>query len=164
MRVAQKGFTLIELMIVIAIIGVLAAIAIPAYQGYVIRAEVTEGLSLATAVQTNVVEYYTEHGSWPTQLLGPSPALGYTSNPTSRYVWFINVSNGTVIIKYGNQANVTITVWNELDLRPRLDANGDVIWICGTAPMPPNLTDPPVPSTPDNTSLSAQYLPASCHS
>jgi type IV pilus assembly protein PilA len=161
---AQKGFTLIELMIVVAIIGILAAIAIPAYENYTIRAQITEGLSLAGAVQSDIVAYYNEYAAWPTQLMGVAPALGYTSKPSSKYVWFIDVSNGTVIIKYGNSVNKAITVMNELDLRPRLSANGEVVWICGGAPMPPNLMDPAVPSTADNTSIPAQYLPGSCHS
>lgn len=164
MRSAQQGFTLIELMIVVAIIGILAAIAIPAYQNYMIRAQISEGLSLAGGVQTDVVQYYTEHGSWPTQLVGPTPALGYTSRPSSKYVMFIDVSNGTVIIKYGNQVNQTITVWNELDIRPRLDSNDDVIWVCGSAVAPPGLSDPAVPATPDNTSIPTRYLPVSCRS
>ena len=64
-RTVQKGFTLIELMIVIAIIGILAAIAIPAYQNYTIRSQVTEGLSLADGWKTSISEYYAQYGSFP---------------------------------------------------------------------------------------------------
>ncbi len=66
MKSIQKGFTLIELMIVVAIIGILAAIAIPAYQDYTIRAQVTEGLSLASAAKTAVGEYFMNKGEAPT--------------------------------------------------------------------------------------------------
>src|ERR1700722_7746309 len=72
MKSLQKGFTLIELMIVIAIIGILAAIAIPAYQNYTIRSQVTEGLSLADGWKTSISEFYAQHGSMP----GASDATG----------------------------------------------------------------------------------------
>ncbi len=65
MKALQKGFTLIELMIVVAIIGILAAIAIPAYQDYTIRAQVTEGLNLIDGTKVAVADYYTQNGAFP---------------------------------------------------------------------------------------------------
>jgi type IV pilus assembly protein PilA len=104
----QKGFTLIELMIVVAIIGILAAIAIPAYQDYTIRAQVTEGLNLADAVKTGVAEYYANNGTWPVGLVGANPALGYTSLPSGKYVASVNVATGTINITYGLQSNANL--------------------------------------------------------
>jgi type IV pilus assembly protein PilA len=165
MKAIQKGFTLIELMIVVAIIGILAAIAIPAYQDYTIRSQVTEGLNLASAVKAAVAEFYAQNGSWPVGLTGNAPALGYTNLPSGKYVASVNVATGTILIKYGNQANANIAgAQNELDLRPRLSPNNDVIWVCGkhsTATIA-GITDPAVPATADATNILDKYLPANC--
>ena len=91
----QKGFTLIELMIVVAIIGILAAIAIPAYQDYTVRAQVSEGMNLAAAAKAAVAEYYLNRGDAPenrTQA-GMSPVATDTSG---KYVESIEVTNGTI--------------------------------------------------------------------
>jgi len=165
LKQVQKGFTLIELMIVVAIIGILAAIAIPAYQDYTIRAQVTEGLNLADAVKTSVAEYYANNGTWPVGLTGANPALGYTSNPSGKYVTNVDVLTGTIQITYGNQANANLALAaaNVLDMRPRLSGNGDVIWVCGTHIAPAGLgADPAVPSTADGTTVVNKYLPQNC--
>ena len=90
----QKGFTLIELMIVVAIIGILAAIAIPAYQDYTIRSQVTEGLNLAAAVKTGVAESFANTGEWPPDL---DAAGGDTAAPPSgKYVAEVSVEGGQI--------------------------------------------------------------------
>ncbi|HGM0989118.1 TPA: pilin, partial [Neisseria gonorrhoeae] len=95
MNTLQKGFTLIELMIVIAIVGILAAVALPAYQDYTARAQVSEAILLAEGQKSAVTEYYLNHGIWPkdnTSAGVASPA----SNIKGKYVQKVEVNNGVV--------------------------------------------------------------------
>src|SRR5580658_3221847 len=126
MKATQKGFTLIELMIVVAIIGILAAIAIPAYQDYTIRSQVTEGLNLSGAVETGVAEYFANTGAWPANL----SAAGISSSPAGKYVSSLTLTNGLITVTYGNQVNGNVT-GKVLGLKPNLSPNNDVIWLCG---------------------------------
>src|SRR5215475_3013738 len=135
LKQVQKGFTLIELMIVIAIIGILAAIAIPAYQNYTIRSQVTEGLTLADGWKTAISEYYANTGCWPVlaNLTGTSSSIGkYESSVTV-------VNSGSIQITYGNQANAKINGCT-LSINPYTNANGDVLWRCGNATAPSSAT------------------------
>ena len=171
-KAIQKGFTLIELMIVVAIIGILAAIAIPAYQDYTIRSQVTEGLNLASAIKASVAEFYAQNGRWPTAI-GPSTTagtLGMDTNPSGKYVSGILVSNGTIQITFSStapfQANANIG-GKRLDLRPTIGglaaatSNGDVVWTCGTKAIVG--VDPASgAATADGTNVTAKYLPSNC--
>ena len=138
----QKGFTLIELMIVVAIIGILAAIAIPAYQDYTIRAQVSEGLNLTAACKAGVSETYMDSGAFPATNLaaGLSPA----ANITGKYTTQVAVgAAGICAATYGNDANAKIST-AVLTMTPT-DNAGSISWACT-----------------GDAKLVAKWLPASC--
>jgi type IV pilus assembly protein PilA len=159
----QKGFTLIELMIVIAIIGILAAIAIPAYQNYTIRSQVTEGLSLADGWKTAISEFYAQNGSFPSasSSTGGTTAIAVTGASQGKYVGSIAVTTGgEIVVTYtGSQANAKLS-GGILGLTPGLDANYDVIWVCGNATTPTGVS---FTAGTTGSTVSAAYLPNSCH-
>jgi type IV pilus assembly protein PilA len=156
----QKGFTLIELMIVVAIIGILAAIAIPAYQDYTIRAQASEGLAMASATKAAVSEFRADRGAWPTDDGLGAGQLGWTALPSGKYVASIVVTTGSIIVTYGGQANPAIA-GDQVVLRPGVTANNDVVWVCAGAAVPPApvVMAPAVAAAP---AIDNKYLPATC--
>lgn len=145
---SQKGFTLIELMITVAIVGILAAVALPAYQDYTIRAQVSEGSSLIGGLQTAEQEYYANNGSFADEA-----TLGITA-PSGKYVSGITTANASatgvdLVVAYSSaapqSANTKINggtlTYTAID-----DGNGNVHWKC----------------KPDGTLVTTRYVPSSC--
>jgi type IV pilus assembly protein PilA len=145
-------------MIVVAIIGILSAIGVPAYLSYTARAQVMEGLSLAGGWKAAIVEYYAANGSWPSQtdLNGTMPSVGV-------YASKVTVSTGVIQIMYsGPQVNQAINN-QTLTLVPYTNDNDDVLWQCGLAAAPAGSMASGADQS-VGTTLAPQYLPTSCNS
>ena len=139
MKSVQKGFTLIELMIVVAIIGILAAIAIPQYQDYTIRSKLTEALNLAAPAKLGVAESYASNGALP----GDNATAGIAAAITSKYVASLLITNGQIdIVVRGINSTIPID-GGSITLTPDITDTSRVDWSCSST-------------------LADKYLPANC--
>jgi type IV pilus assembly protein PilA len=136
MKKLQKGFTLIELMIVVAIIAILAAIAISQYQDYVIRSQVSEGSALADGVKTAMAEFYQNKGHWPAS--NKSAGLPLSTSIIGSYVSDTNVAttSGQIQVKYGGtKANSKIPSSMSL-IFSAITHSGSIEWACKSTTIP----------------------------
>ncbi len=136
----NKGFTLIELMIVVAIIAILAAIALPAYQDYTIRSQVAEGITLADGVKSSVWDFISNTGRLPSSNL--SAGLTSSGSIQGNYVSQVAISSGLISAKFGNKVNASIS--GSTILMSPATSSGAIRWTCKSS------------------NVAAKYLPTSC--
>jgi type IV pilus assembly protein PilA len=136
----QQGFTLIELMIVVAIIAILAAIAISQYQDYVIRSQVAEGASLVTASKTAMTEYYNNTGQFASA--NESYGLPAAGSISGKYVAKVDALDGRIVATFGNEANSAIQ--NATLTFSAAPSDNSMGWICNPSQQMKNVWVPAV--------------------
>ncbi|HEZ6359608.1 TPA: pilin [Neisseria meningitidis] len=160
MNTLQKGFTLIELMIVIAIVGILAAVALPAYQDYTARAQVSEAILLAEGQKSAVTEYYLNHGEWP----GDNSSAGVASSTDikGKYVKSVEVKNGVVTAEMKSSGVNKEIKGKKLSLWAKRQ-DGSVKWFCGQpVTRADKATDADVTADSGNEKIDTKHLPSTC--
>ncbi|HGG9663883.1 TPA: pilin [Neisseria meningitidis] len=164
MNTLQKGFTLIELMIVIAIVGILAAVALPAYQDYTARAQVSEAILLAEGQKSAVTEYYLNHGIWPGD--NTSAGVASASDIKGKYVEKVEVANGVITAEMKSSGVNKEIQGKKLSLWAKRQA-GSVKWFCG---QPVTRAAPAITATDDaitaangtDKKIDTKHLPSTC--
>ncbi|HFB5742511.1 TPA: pilin [Neisseria gonorrhoeae] len=159
MNTLQKGFTLIELMIVIAIVGILAAVALPAYQDYTARAQVSEAILLAEGQKSAVTEYYLNHGKWPEN--NDSAGVASSDKIKGKYVESVTVAKGVVTAQMASTGVNKEIKDKRLSLWAKRE-DGSVKWFCGQPVKRTGDNDDDVTADKDDKEIDTKHLPSTC--